>query len=159
MLLRGQETIVRSAYAVLEARAGPGGRRRPGVLYLTSERLVFEAPASRGRVRDLVDGREVEIIVDEPLARLRNASVRSGRLARPRLVVDRGEHRAVFDVLEPEAWTSAIADAHRRATASSDRGGAASPTLTRPVVKVRCRYCGGLGEEGRNTCPSCGAPF
>lgn len=159
MLLGAHETVVRSAYAVLESHGHERARPRPGVLYLTTERLVFESQGSRGPVRDLVEGREVEIVVDEPLSRLRNASVRRGRWARPRLVIDRGEHRAIFDVLEPEAWTVAIADARRRSELSREATIVAPSRTGRPVVKVRCRYCGGLGDETADRCPSCGAPF
>lgn len=31
--------------------------------------------------------------------------------------------------------------------------------VTREVVKVRCRYCGALVDEGVNTCPKCQAPM
>jgi hypothetical protein len=159
MLLGAHETVVRSAYAVLETRTHESRRRRPGVLYLTTERLVFEGPGSRGVVRDLVVGRDVEILVDESLARLRNVSVRRGRFSRERLVVDRVEHRAVFDVLEPEAWAVAIAEARRHAELAAGSAHGAAPQASRTVVKVRCRYCGGLGDEASDRCPSCGAPF
>lgn len=159
MLLGAHETILRSAYAVLETRSHEQRRRRPGVLYLTTERLVFEAPSSRGLVRDLVGGRDVEVLVDGPLARLRNVSLRQGRWARARLVVDGTEQRAVLDVLEPEAWTAAISEARRRAELASEAKPGATGRADRTVVKVRCRYCRGLGDEGTDRCPSCGAPF
>jgi hypothetical protein len=159
MLLGAQEKVVRSAYAVLETGVGDRSRRRPGVLYLTTDRLVFEGPDSRGLVRDLVAGRDVAILVDDPLGGIRNVTVRRGRIARPRLVVDRGGQRAVFDVLEPEAWTVAIADARRAAETARAAGRPPSGASARAVVKVRCRYCGGLGDEEADRCPSCGAPF
>ncbi len=31
--------------------------------------------------------------------------------------------------------------------------------VTREVIKVRCRYCGALVDEGVNTCPKCQAPM
>ena len=159
MLLGARETVVRSAYAVLETGAGQRSRRRAGVLYLTTERLVFESPDSRGLVRDLVGGRDVLMVVDEPLTRLRNASVRRGRFGRTRLVIDRGDDRRAFDVLEPDAWATAIAEARRAAELSlgTGRGLPAHPVHT--VVKVRCRYCGGLGDETADRCVTCGAPF
>jgi hypothetical protein len=158
MLLGAHETVVRSAYAVVEGHRQGG--RRPGVLYLTSERLLFEAPGSRGFVRDLLSGRDVETLVDEPLASLRNISVRRGRIGRPRLVVDRSSGRSVFDVLEPEAWSRAIAEAHRAAELTREvPRPPAPPGHARTLVKVRCRYCGGLGDETATRCPSCGAPF
>ncbi len=159
MLLGARETVVRSAYAVLETAGGASPRRRPGVLYLTSERLVFEGPDSRGLVRDLVGGRDVTMLVDEPLAGLRNVTVRRGRLGRSRLVIDRPPHRSAFDVLEPDAWASAIADTRRAAELAAEPGRGLPTHPGRTVVKVRCRYCGGLGEETADRCPSCGAPF
>jgi hypothetical protein len=159
MLLGARESILRSAYAVLE----PGGaqpRRRPGVLYLTTERLVFESPGSRGLVRDLVAGRDPDLLLDEPLVRLRNASVRRGRFARSRLVVDPHGHRAVLDVLDPEGWVVAIGESRRQAElareASVPRPHAEHPASS---VKVRCRYCRGLADERNDRCPSCGAPL
>jgi hypothetical protein len=157
MLLGARETVLRSAYAVLEESTHEG--RRPGVLYLTTERLVFEAPASRGIVRDLVAGRDVEVLLETPLATVRNVAVRKGRWARARLVVDHVPHRAVFDVLEPEAWTLAIAEARRRAELLAEGSRAGGDRPARGLVKVRCRYCGGLGDEANDRCPSCGAPL
>jgi len=159
MLLGAHETVVRSAYAVLESPAHGGRRRRPGVLYLTTERLVFEAPSSGGIVRAFVAGRETDILVDEPLAGLRNVSVRKGRWARPRLVVDRVELRLTFDVLEPDEWTVAVAEARHRAQLLHETSHHVPAPPGRAVVKVRCRYCGGLGDETSDRCPSCGAPF
>jgi hypothetical protein len=159
MLLGAHENVVRSAYAVLELRTHDRRQRHPGVLYLTTERLVFEGPHSRGIVKDLVEGRDVEIFLDEPLGRLRNVTVRRGALGSPRLVVDRPDHRAAFDVLEPDAWVSAIAETRRRAELAVRPPATPGPHGASTVVKVRCRYCGGLGDEGASRCPSCGAPF
>lgn len=159
MLLGARETVVRSAYAVLETGAGERSRRRAGVLYLTTERLVFESPDSRGLVRDLVGGRDVSAVVDEPLARLRNLSVRRGRFGRTRLVVDAPDGRSAYDVLEPDAWVLAIADARRAAELSVGTGRSLPAHSVATVVKVRCRYCGGLGDETADRCLSCGAPF
>ncbi len=158
MLLGARETVLRSAYAVLDR--GRRDKRRAGVLYLTTERLVFEAPTTRGLVRNYAGGRDVELVVDVPLGELRNVSVRTGRVVRPRLVVDVRQHHDVLDVLEPGAWASAIAEARRHGEpAPAPTAGSAHPPGERTVVKVRCRYCGGLADEAHNRCPSCGAPL
>ncbi len=157
MLLGAHEAVLRSAYAVLEP-AGEG-RRRPGVLYLTNERLVFEAPGSRGLLLDLVGGRETETVWEEPLVRLRNATVRRGRLARPRLVLDRTGHRAVLDVLDPDAWVTAISESRRQAELAREPGRAPAGPAPSPSVRVRCRYCRSLSDERNDRCPSCGAPL
>lgn len=56
-------------------------------------------------------------------------------------------------------WTA------RRARAQGDLRHLSEPApppgttvIVREVVKVRCAYCGNLMDEGRSTCPSCGAP-
>lgn len=160
MLLGPRETVLRSAYAMLDPSASGGERRRPGVLYLTNERLVFEAPASRGLVRDFVKGRETELLVNAPLLALHNANVQRGRFSRVRLVVDLGVRRPAFDVLEPDEWLSAIAEARR-----IPHGAGSEPVVAlghphhASSVKLRCRYCGGLADEGQTRCPSCGAPL
>ncbi len=154
MLLHPEESVRRSAYAVLEGDDVHDSLRGPGVLYLTTHRLVFESPASRGLVRDLWQGRETRTVLDLALAEVRNASVRRGRLGRPRLVLEIGPQRAAFDVLEPEVWAGAIAVARRSVPAP---GRAPTLVVERQVVKVRCRFCGSLGDEVAGRCPSCGA--
>jgi len=159
MLLGPKEQVVRSAYAVLDKGSHDPERRRAGVLYLTTERIVFEAPRSRGVVRDLVGGPDVDRLIDVPLGAVRNVTVRAGRWAHPRLVLDVEGPRAALDVLEPEAWSSAIADAHRRAGSSPGVASSDRATAGLPVVKVRCRYCGSLAGEADRRCPSCGGPL
>ncbi len=56
----------------------------------------------------------------------------------------------------------------RRERAAADRAGRVARAATdgpgvvreviREVIKVRCRYCGNLMDEGAETCPYCGAP-
>jgi hypothetical protein len=153
LLLPGERTI-RSAYAVIGSEHRPEGVRGPGVLYLTSHRLVFEAPASRGVVRDFLSGRDTRLVFDRPLHDVANATVRRGRVGRPRLVVQVSNDHASFDVLEPEAWVAAISQAKRVFAAP----GAPGPVLIeRQVVKVRCRFCGNLANEVVGHCPYCGA--
>jgi hypothetical protein len=154
MLLLPGEHLVRSAYAVIEAEHRPEGVRGPGVLYLTNRRLVFEAPASRGLVRDFVQGRDTHLVFDRNLSEVQNVTVRRGRLGRPRLVVDVGNRRPSFDVLDPDAWVAAVAQARRSLPPPGD---SAAMVVERQVVKVRCRYCGNLANEVDGRCPYCGA--
>lgn len=154
MLLAPGERRIRSAYAVIGPEHRPEGVRGPGVLYLTNQRLVFEASASRGRVQDFLHGRDTHLLFDRPLHEILNAAVRQGRVGRPRLNVQVASGHVTFDVLEPNAWVAAIAQAKRVFAAS----GPETPTLIeRQVVKVRCRYCGNLGNEVDGRCPYCGA--
>ncbi len=156
MLLDPGESVLRSAYAVLERPEAGAARGGPGVLYLTNRRLLFEAPASRGLMRDLLQGKENHLAWDERLPEIRNVSVRRGRVGRPRLVVEVARGRPVFDVLEPEAWAGAIAEARYGAAASA---APAMHTVEREIVKVRCRYCGNLAHETSGRCAACGAPL
>ena len=159
MLLHAGESRLRSAYAVMEGIT-PSVANGPGVLYLTTQRLVFESSVSRGVVRGLVLGKETVTVVDASLHQVRNVSVRHGRIGRDRLQVELLSARPSFDVLEPEAWVAAIALAKRSMPpASSVSTAYVTHTIERQVVKVRCRYCGSLGNEVDGRCPTCGAPL
>jgi len=153
MLLLPGERMVRSAYAVIAADHRPEGVRGPGVLYLTSQRLVFEAPASRGVVRDLLGGRDSRLVFDRPLHDVVNANVRRPRVGRATLAVQVPNGHPAFDVLDPEAWVAAIAQAKRTFVPL----GGAHLVVERQVVKIRCRYCGNLANEVDGRCPYCGA--
>lgn len=154
MLLSAGERQIRSAYAVIGSEHRPEGVRGPGVLYLTNQRLVFEAPASRGMVKDFLQGRDSRLVFDHTLHEIVNATVRRGRVGGPRLIVEVQNERVSFDVLEPDAWLSAIAQT-KRVFASSEAH--IAKVIERQVVKVRCRYCGSLGNEVEGRCPYCGA--
>lgn len=158
MLLGHGESLLRSAYAVSDGGEGPVPPKGPGVLYLTNTRVVFEAPAGRGKIGRRSGG-ETQIQLDVPLHEFRNVGVRRGRIGRPRLVFELMRARVAFDVLEPEAWTSAIAQAKRALPPFAPYGGEVVHTIERQVVKVRCRFCGALGNEVDGRCPSCGAPL
>lgn len=157
MLLHSGESTLRSAYAVLESAHGDPPHRGPGVLFLTNRRLIFESSVSRGVVRDLIGGRDTRLVLDTPLTEVRNVTVRRGRIRGVRLVVDLAHERPTFDLLEPEAWVSAIAQARRDLPPPGALGGPSVHLIERQVIKVRCRYCGTLGNEGDARCPFCGA--
>jgi hypothetical protein len=156
MLLHPGESKLRSAYAVMEGY-GPSAYHGPGVLYLTTQRLIFESSVSPGLVRGLVLGKETVTVLDAPLPHVRNASVRRGRVGRERLQVELTVGRPSFDVLEPDAWTAAIALAKRSMPVPHSGAPVVTHTIERQVVKVRCRYCGSLGNEVDGRCPTCGA--
>jgi len=157
MLLLPGESTLRSAYAVLESGPGNAPHRGPGVLYLTNRRLLFELPVSRGLVQDLIGGRESRLVLDVPLGEIKNISIRRGRLRGERLVVDVLHDRPAFDVLAPEEWANAIALARRDLPVAAPGPAVATHLIERQVIKVRCRYCGTLGNEGEPRCPFCGA--
>ncbi len=156
MLLHPGESKLRSSYAVIEGY-GPESYRGAGVLYLTTHRLLFESSVSGGFVRGIVRGRDTVTVMEAPLTHVRNVFVRQGRLGRARLQVELTAGRPAFDVLDPEAWTAAIATAKHSMPPPPAAGPVATYTFERQVVKVRCRYCGTLGNEVDGRCPSCGA--
>ncbi|MGA8303418.1 MAG: hypothetical protein WA691_05090 [Thermoplasmata archaeon] len=156
MLLHPGESKLRSAYAVLEGY-GPSAHQGPGVLYLTTLRLIFETSVSQGVVRGLVRGKETVTVLEVSLSQVRNVSVRRGRIGRDRLQAELTAGRPSFDVLDPDAWVAAIALAKRSMAAPYSGSPVAIHTIERQVVKVRCRYCGGLGNEVDGRCPTCGA--
>ena len=150
MLLHHGERLVRSEYASLGRDAQPSSESGAGVLYLTSDRVVFER--ARGR------GKEHRIVLEASLHAVRDVAVRRARIGRPKLVVDLGASRPSFDVLEPDGWAAAIAEA-KRALPPPGAVTVATHTVERQVVKVRCRFCGSLANEVDHRCPSCGAPL
>jgi hypothetical protein len=156
MLLHPGESKLRSSYAVIEGY-GPESYQGPGVLYLTTHRLLFESTISAGLVQGLVRGRETVTVLEASLPHVRNVSVRRGRLGGARLQVELTAGRPAFDVLDPEAWIAAIALAKRSMPPPSAGPPVFTHTIERQVVKIRCRYCGSLGNEVDGRCPTCGA--
>lgn len=157
MLLGHGESLLRSAYAVASSGDESGAPNGPGVLYVTNLRIVFEAPVARRRIVRRVG--ETEVQLDVSLHELKNLSVRRARLGRPRLVLELPHARPSFDVLDPDAWVAAIAQAKRALPPYSGSSYTTVHTIERQVVKVRCRFCGALGNEVDGRCPSCGAPL
>lgn len=153
MRLRHGERILRSEYAVLEGGIHPQSARGPGVLYLTNRRIAFE----EGRAARTLRGRAAPSLpVNASLHEVEEATVSRRRIRSPRLVVVLRTGRPAFDVLDPEGWSDAIRDALAAPTTPAV---VERVTVERQVVKVRCRYCGSLGNEVDGRCPSCGAPL
>ncbi|MGD0256601.1 MAG: hypothetical protein ABSB90_01800 [Thermoplasmata archaeon] len=158
MLLGAGEIILRSEYAVLlEGQASGAVPRSTGVLYLTNLRCVYETHPSRGIVRNLVRGRHAVTVLDAPIAAVHNVSVLRPRLGRVRLHLEVPRARLTFDVLDPEAWRGAIAEARQTLPPAAPATVVATHTIERQVVKVRCRFCGTLANEVDGRCPACGA--
>ena len=154
MLLRSDERIVRSAFAVLAREFCPKGFRGPGTLYLTSQRVVFEGPVSPKFRGGVVPGERSARVVDRPLREIDNASVRSEPSDRLWLDVQFPDGRAILVVLEPEAWTRAILQAKR---VFATPGSFVVPLAGRPAVRLRCRACGNIVNDPNAPCPTCGA--
>jgi hypothetical protein len=158
MLVHPGESKLRSAYAVMDGY-GPESYRGPGVLYLTTQRVVFESSVSPGLVRGLVQGKDTVTVLDAALPQVRNASIRRKRLGTDLLVLELSVGRPSFDVLDPEGWIAQIAAAKRAAPVVLSSPPVLVQTVERQVVKVRCRYCASLGNEVDGRCPNCGAPL
>jgi len=154
MLLRPDERIVRTAFAVLSRESRPKGFRGPGTLYLTSQRMVFEGPVSPRFRGGLVPGERSARVIDRPLREIDTASVRSDPNGRLWLDVQFPEGHQLLDVLEPEAWNRAILQAKRVFGAP----GFPAPILApRAAVRPRCRVCGNFVSDPDASCPTCGA--
>jgi hypothetical protein len=154
MLLRRGESLVRSAYAVLEGGVVPESSWGPGVLYLTNHRLVFERGHRRGGNR-----RPNSTVVNSALEDVHDVAVPRRRLRSPRLAVELSHGRPTFDVLDPEGWASAIAETKRAPVAPASPPVVERITIERQVVRVRCRFCLTLASELDRRCPACGAPL
>ncbi len=153
MLLRNGESLLRSAYAVLEGEEIPAPARGPGVLYLTNRRLIFESGGKRGFAR----GKPSPTVIDVSLHDVRDLTLSRRRLGRPRLEIELALGRPQFDLADPDAWAGAISEAKRALPYGAPV--VTSTLIERQVVKVRCRFCGRLGNEVDGRCPSCGAPL
>ena len=152
-LLGTGESVLRKARAV-------SGSGRRGELFLTTDRLIFEAPRESGlRHRHLVSK-----IFSVMLIELGNANVSKPFLGSPVLRLEAPGVDATLRLEEAGAWYNAIVKAREAAFAAPKA--APQPaglstrethTVERQVVKVRCRYCGNLTDEIEGKCASCGA--
>ena len=128
---------------------------RPDLEEIVARTVRHVADVSLTTNGSMLEGR-AEALRDAGLKRV-NVSVRRGRIRGPRLVVDLAHLRPAFDLLEPDVWAAAIAQARRELPAAAAPGTAPATIVEREVVKIRCRYCGTLGSEGEARCPYCGA--
>jgi len=153
MLLGNGESLLRSEYAVLGGEEIPDPARGPGVLYLTTRRLIFESGVPRGIAR----GRPTRTVIDVSLHDVRDLSIERRRFGRVRLEIALALGRPQFDLGDPQAWAGAIAEAKRALPVGAPV--VTRTVIERQVVKVRCRFCGNLTNEVDGRCSSCGAPL
>ena len=137
-----------------DAKLVPSGGS--GRLFLTNKGLIFRADKERTVVR---------------ASDLKDAGVRERTLRSPLLIVHTTGGELAFEVEGPKAWATAILTVRSSAGAPQAGAPAAPPvaqtgasthtvehhTIEREVVKVRCRYCGNLGDERDGKCARCGA--
>ncbi|HEV2316577.1 MAG TPA: hypothetical protein VGV89_03265 [Thermoplasmata archaeon] len=143
-------------------------------LYLTDQRLAVEL-AGRG---GLLGARPAEVQVNAAWVHVRNAPAIRKMIGRPFLQIETTNSRSMWKTEEAERLVDHIAQMKSRfgylppppppptgpAAVPLPHGvvvnvapSAPSQTIERQVVKVRCRYCGKLGDEVLGHCPSCGA--
>ena len=152
-LLGTGESVLRKARAV-------SASGQHGELFLTTDRLIFEAPKASGlRHRHLVSK-----VFSVMLTDLVEANVSKPFLGSPVLRIEAHGVDATLRLEEAGAWYDAIVKA-REAAFAAPRAAPQSAvptarethTVERQVIKVRCRYCGNLTDEIAGKCASCGA--
>lgn len=137
-----------------DAKLVPSGGS--GRLFLTNNGLIFRA----GKERTVIRSHD-----------LKDSGVRERTLRSPLLIVHTTGGELAFEVEAPKAWATAILTVRSTIAQPAPGLSVASPsapagvsthtvehhTVEREVVKVRCRYCGNLGDEREGKCPNCGA--
>jgi len=148
---------------------GPEGV--PGILYLTSTRIVFEAGAG---------GPTPFTAYEKGLDSVRNvlpgvaSRFRSGK--REFLTIEDEQGRAIFRVTDAQVWVDAIVAAKSvlpplppstpsESVPPSSRGYAGqAPVIVNvqappaPQIMMHCRHCGNLYDATKGRCDKCGAP-
>ncbi len=166
MILRAGEKVLTTGRAVSITHSDAAG-----VLYLTTQRLIFETSRS-----GLFRAGSTSTLLDLPLAAVSDAHVDRPRIrvrrataARIRFVTPHGE--VDFRVDHPEVWRQYLAAA-KRAAPPPERPAPSSVTVSvhlppagpaapapAPVIRVRCPYCRAVYDEALGRCPGCGARF
>lgn len=153
---KGKRAGTTDEYAIKkgDAKLVPSGGS--GRLFLTNKGLIFRAGKERTVIRS---------------SDLKDSGVRERTLRSPLLVVHTTGGELTFEVDGAKAWATAILTV-RSSVVQPPPGPSAAPpaaqagasthtvehhTVEREVVKVRCRYCGNLGDEREGKCASCGA--
>ena len=147
---------------------------RSGTLFLTNLRVVFEGKKSQGLVHQLVRGAQTVALMDIPLWQVSDVHADKPLIGRASLRIDAMGRSYRFGVRDATHWRSAIGNARALIPhPGSPVGGLGQPvvvnvqaaqsppamqhTIERQTVKVRCRFCGNLGDESIGKCPNCGA--
>ena len=157
-LLSNGEVIIRQAPVVSST-----GRR--GTLYLTNGRVVFEGTQATGIVSSRLRATDVVTIFSVRLAELGGVHVVKPLVGAPTLKLEMPSvnMNGVFKIDDAKGWSEEIRRAHAAVIAApppmASVGAIHTETRTveREVVKVRCRYCGNLGDERDGKCSRCGA--
>ena len=157
-LLSNGEEIIRQAPVVSSS-----GRR--GTLFLTNARVVFEGTQATGIVSSRLRASDVITLFSVRLAELGGVHVVKPLVgaATLKLEMPSVNTRAVFKIEDAAGWSEEIRRAHASVMAAPPPAAAVGAihtetrTVEREVVRVRCRYCGNLGDEREGQCARCGA--
>jgi hypothetical protein len=148
VLLNSGETVVRREDVVPYRWGDTTGR---GTVYLTTQRIVVESPPG-----GFLPSGHAETVFDLPLREVGNVAV-GVVLRRARyIVVELASGSLRLDVVDPPKWHAAVSSAKASVPPPHARAHA-THTIERHIVKVRCRHCGTLSDEGLPRCTSCGA--
>ena len=169
MLLDGDEKTVYQEHKILM-----NGSKHTGTLILTNKRVVLETLHIKRSKIPIIgkDKKEEFIVFTAPLTEVMKVDVVKKLIGKPTVFkLGHSGKETQFTVADPSVWQNQIIRAKSEMgshhsygvnvnlTAPAQSAPAPSPTHTieRQVVKVRCKYCGGLYDEVAPKCPSCGA--
>ena len=163
MILNPGESVVMYGGATLHA----GARLTPGMLVLSSHRMVFET-----------GGPMPFTVIDLGLERVWNVhagSFQESKRAATRefLTVETSYGRSVFEVQSARSWAAEIVKARYQVPAPRapppppppppSAGGMGPPIVVNvaapaaPKIMLSCRYCGNLYDGVAGRCDKCGA--
>lgn len=155
--------------AMVQSESAESESGRGGMLYLTSQRIIFEGAKHDGIIKQAVRGVRMATLLDVQLAHISNVHSDKPLIGRATLRVEAGGKAHIFKVRDADQWVGAVSRTRQTAPAPSPYGlaahqpvivnvhqAAAAPAAP-PQVYLHCRYCGTLGTPGGKHCANCGA--
>jgi hypothetical protein len=175
MLFDGDERSVYQEHSVILNE----DKGKTGTLILTNKRLVLEKVTIEKHLIGKTKKNEIIVFVT-PLTEIMKADVITKRFGKPvSFKITHSGTNSIFTVSDPNVWLNQILKAKSEVgmihpsvqqpgqglgvninLSSSPQGipqAAPAQTIERQVIKIRCRYCGGLYDEVETKCPNCGA--
>ncbi len=149
-----------------------------GTLYLTNQRLIFRTVVTEKQMFGLKERKIERLIINSSLENISDVSIEKSFLGKPKtLDILFKDTTAKFSVDNAEVWKQKILSMKTKTSEKKDVAAQNVPNIVvnvvspqnaqpqivqkevieKQVVKIRCRYCGTLVDEGVSTCPSCGA--
>lgn len=162
------ERVLWKVSLLQSVEAGPTKSEwKPGWFVITTRRLLFfRATATKGLIN-----KEVEAYDSKPSVSVILPEVTETRISKGLEIYVMGGKMVRFYSPGGPAGVGELQDVKRRLEkvleAGRSRSSARAPStstvvheriITREVVKIPCRYCGGLMENTASRCVGCGAP-